>query len=183
MSPTRISWIACAALLWAGATFPAGLFAGSAEPEPALSPTGQSVRRAYLVKVYSICHYAEPPLRGDVFAHAGLRRVELVFALSVGPERLKNEIAKAMRDRATPEEWTRLQDAVRAFEAPITAGVSAGDRIILDWWPDGTLVTRLGERELSRIHDPDFAAAMWGLWLGERSLVNRDDLLRAWKRS
>lgn len=183
MNPTRISWIVGAVLLWAGAALPAGLFAESAEPEPALSPTGKSVRRAYLMKVYSISHYAEPPLRGDVFTHAGLRRVELVFALSVGPERLKNEIAKAMHDRATPEEWMRLQDTVRAFETPITAGVSAGDRITLDWWPDGTLVTRFGERELSRINDPAFAAAMWGLWLGERSLVDRDDLLRAWKRS
>ncbi len=182
MNPTRTCWIVCAVLGWWAAALPDGLFAESPEPKPALSPTGQSVRRAYLVKVYSIYHYAEPPLRGDVFTHAGLRRVELVFALSVGPERLKDEIAKAMRDRATPEEWTRLQDSVRAFEAPITAGVSGGDRITLDWWPDGTLVTRFGERELSRIHDPAFAAAMWGLWLGERSLVDRDDLLRAWKR-
>ncbi|MDP1579736.1 MAG: chalcone isomerase family protein [Candidatus Didemnitutus sp.] len=155
--------------------------ASVAAAEPVLHLTGESARRTFLVKVYDISHYAEPPLGDDVFAHAGLRRVEMVFALSVGPERLKTEIAKALRDRATPEEWERMQPSLRAFETPITAGIGKSDRFVLDWFADGTLVSRFQGRELSRITDDAFAAAMWGLWLGERSLVNRADLLREWR--
>ncbi len=156
--------------------------AETVSPDPKLESTGSSARRKFFVKVYDITHYAEPPLHGDVFQHAGLRRVEMVFALAIAPGQLKTEIRRSLQDRTTPEMWMRLQKSLQAFEDPITTGVRSGDTFTLDWWPDGTLVSRFGDKELGRIQDPDFAAALWGLWLGPQSLVDRDALLRSWRR-
>lgn len=147
--------------LLAGLTFFAFAMAETAPtPEPKLEPTGRSLRCKFFVKVYDITHYVEPPLRGDVSTHAGLRRVEMVFAVTVGPDQLKSEIRRALQDRTTPEIWTRLQKSLQAFEEPITAGVKSGDVFTLDWWPDGTLVSRFGDRELGCIQDPEFAASL-----------------------
>ena len=167
-------WVAALALTGSAVGMPT-------EDEPAMRLTGESARRKFLIKVYSIRHYAEPPLRGDVFAHPGQRRIEMVFALAVGPERLKQEISKALRDRATPDEWARMQPSLRAFELPITSGVKRVDRFKLDWHAGDTLVSHFNAQQLTRIHDREFAVAMWSLWMGAWSLVDRNHLLRDWR--
>lgn len=145
-----------------------------------LIQTGESARRKFFVKVYDIAHFAAPPLQGTIFTHAGTKRVEMVFALQVGPERLRAEIAKAIRDRVDDRVWDRLKAPLAAFSNPIAGRVKAGDRFRLDWKPDGTLVSTFNDLELSRVRDAEFAAAMWSIWLGSRSLVDRDELLREW---
>jgi len=143
-----------------------------------LDQTGWAKRYFFLFQVYRMAHYAPSDFQGEALSsEAAPKRISMVFSRDVGGARLRSDFRKSLKQRVSEEEWQALAPAVAAFCAPITSGVERGDRFTLDWLPDGAIESRFNGKTLCRVEDPRFARALWSIWFGPDSVVNRDDLL------
>ena len=165
--------------------FPDPFTISISQREPLLfQKTGESIRRAYFVQVYRIAHYADKKSgESNILDYQGHKAVSMVFMRKINGPRIQAEVKKAIRDRISPDEWIAVKDSASIFCEPFSTGaVKKGDEYSVVWFPDGRVVNKFNGKEIGGIQDQRFARALWNIWVGEKSLVDAEDLLGAWYR-
>lgn len=139
---------------------------------------GLRTRTVFRVKVYAIALYvADSALAGPLAAHRGqvgtpafyrdlvrgdfLKEVHLRFTRDLD----RGTIQEAMRDALAGGNKARVDAFVSYFPE-----IKAGQECVLRWIPGGTLETVIAGEAKPPIADRDFAAAVFGVWLGERPI-------------
>lgn len=147
-----------------------------------LIKTGESQRKKLIFPVYRIAHYTDRRSGlGDILDYSGPKAVSMIFQRKIGGQRIEKEVKKAIRERVSSEEWDSLRDTATAFCKPYAAGtVDAGDVYSVVWNSEGWLISEFNGKEISRLQHGQFARALWSIWVGRQSLVNRADLLGDW---
>jgi hypothetical protein len=160
-----------------------------------LSLLGMGVRTKsiFRVKVYAIGLYvADAALAGPLAAHKGKldtpefyrdlvwgdfeKQVNMKFVRDV----TRAEVQEAFREALPQVNRARLDEFAAHF-----VDTKQGQEYILRWAPGGVLETSFISQPNTPIADKDFAAAVFGIWLGEypiqadikRDLVSRAPLL------
>jgi hypothetical protein len=142
----------------------------------ALLGVGLRTRTIFQVKVYAIGLYvADAALAGPLAAHKAApagpalyrdlvrgdfpKELHLKFVRDVG----QSTIQEAMRESLGGADKGRLDGFVAYFPE-----IKAGQECVLRWAPGGTLETLMAGQPKPPIADREFAAAVFGVWLGEK---------------
>jgi hypothetical protein len=137
------------------------------------------------VKVYVVALYvADGALAGPLAAHRGRsatpdlyrelvagdfdKRLVLRFVRDLG----RDQIAGAMREALAGRADARLLEQFVSYFSEL----KQGQECVLRWAPGGALEVTMAGRPHAPIADPAFAAAVFGLYVGERPL--QDDIKR-----
>ena len=143
---------------------------------------GLRTRTMLKVKVYAIGLYADDAaLAGPLAAHKGKTSSPEFYRDLVWGDFPKHVVLKFTRDVST----SQIQGAFRevlpnANKARVDAFVSyfgdtkVGQEYVIRWAPGGTLETTVVGAAKPPIADKDFAAAVFGIWLGEKPI--QDDI-------
>jgi len=143
--------------------------------ELSLLGVGLRTRTIFKVKVYAVALYvADTALSGPLAAHRGKLGAPAFYRDLVQGDFAKEVHLRFVRalDRQT------IQDAMRealagADRARVDAFVSyfpeikAGQECVIRWAPGGTLETLMAGQPKPPIADKSFAAAVFGVWLGD----------------
>jgi hypothetical protein len=137
---------------------------------------GVRTRTLFKVKVYAIALYVDDAaLGGPLAAQKGnlgspafyeqlvsgdfRKELHLTFVRDIDRQTIQRTLGDAFSgaDRAKVERFTEYFPAIRA-----------GQTCVIRWEPGGTLATSVAGVAKPPIADKRFAAAVFGLWLGER---------------
>jgi hypothetical protein len=148
----------------------------------ALLGLGLRTRTFLKVKVYAIGLYvADSALGGSLAAYKGQTSspafykalVEGDFPKEVRLRFTRNleakQIQEAMREALGKADRARVDQFVSYFPA-----IKQGDECVIRWAPGGTLETVMAGTAKPPIADKAFAAAVFGVWLGEKPI--QDDI-------
>jgi hypothetical protein len=145
---------------------------------------GLRTRTMFNVKVYAIGLYVDDAaLSGPLAAHKGKTSSPEFYRDLVRGDFPKHVVMKFTRDVST----SQIQGAFRevlpsASKARVDAFVGyfgdtkVGQEYVIRWAPGGVLETTVAGAAKPPIADKDFAAAVFGIWLGEKPI--QDDIKR-----
>jgi Chalcone isomerase-like len=152
--------------------------------------TGLRTRTMLKVKVYAIGLYADgEALKGPLAAFKGRttspdfykalvwgdfpRQVTLKFARDV----TRDQIQGAFREVLTTAEKAKADAFVGYF-----GDTKSGQEYVIRWTPGRGLLSTVAGQEKAAIDDKNFAAAVFGIWLGDKPIqddIKRDLVARA----
>lgn len=147
--------------------------------------TGTAVRKKVVFKVYGIAHYAQDPQAGsekELFAamltDGKAKQITMEFVRDVDVASIQNAYRDGFEENASPEESKTIAPLVQKFLAYFTNDVKENDRFVLRWLPGGTILAQTQGTDHPAITNPAFARVLWSIWMGEDSIVDRDDLVQ-----
>ena len=128
------------------------------------------------VKVYAVGFYvADSALAGPLAAHKGKTDSPAFYKDLVWGDFGKQIVMKFTRDvsadqirgafRETLEGTTKLEQFLGYF-----GDTKEGQEYVITWKPGGILATKVAGVDKPEIGDKNFAAAVFGIWLGEKPI-------------
>jgi hypothetical protein len=150
--------------------------------ELSLLGVGLRTRTVFRVKVYAIGLYvADAALAGPLAAHRGALETPAFYRDLIGGDFAKEVVLKFTRDVDRPTIQEAMREAlVGTDRARLDAFVGyfpeikTGQECLIRWAPGGTLETVMAGQPRPPIPDRAFAAAVFGVWLGDRPI--QDDI-------
>jgi len=140
--------------------------------EMALRGAG-TLRYGLFFKAYVAALYAGDTRSRELLHPTTPRRLEIVYFVDIGRERITAFAEDRLRDQLGASAWNSLAARVRAWHAKFR-DVRDGDRYVMQY-SDGKLSLSLNGEVLAVVADPELATAYFGIWLGEQPI---DDGLR-----
>lgn len=167
-----------------GKTFPVQMVVTHEGKNYGLTLTGTTVRKKVVFKVYAIAHYAEDPQAGsldDVIAatlqDGKAKEIVMEFVREVGVDNIQSAYRDGFKENATESEAKAIAPLVEQFLAYFTKDVKENDRFVLQWLPGGVVIAQTQGTTHPAITNPTFARVLWSIWLGEDSIVDREELV------
>lgn len=168
-----------------GKVFPREISFSYNDVDYTLAATGTAVRKKFVFKVYGMVHYMENPSTGNkeeifnaVLSNNSAKQLTLDFARDVGEDKIKDAFQDGFNKNATKEELQDIRQLVNEFLGYFTSEVKKNEQYVFRWLPDGTLISIVQGEEQPAIQSETFSRVLWTIWLGENSIVKRDDLIR-----
>lgn len=151
----------------------------------ALRQTGQTIRRQYFMQIYAMAHYLEvsPPVvanesaYGAIIEFPGIKQIKMVFLRSLSASQIRNSLLSSLKSNAEGDDLARMQPDIDRFMSAIDDDVERGDEFVLRWYADGTMDSLYQGTRISSIENSELARAMWTIWFGESSVVDRAALV------
>lgn len=149
-----------------------------------LQATGVSTRKKFFVKVYSIASYLEK--RADTSGNIlqaimqtdQAKQLTMKWVHEASIERVRNGYQESFQNTLTSDQYGQLRNEIETFISFFSQAVQKGDEHILRSLPGGVVDVIINGRRVGSIPNQEFAKALWSLWFGEKSVVNRDQLLK-----
>lgn len=146
--------------------------------------TGVATRKKLIVKVYSIAHYIEDAASfnksnffQEVLKEGKAKQFTMKWVRDVPVDKVQeayhDSFNKVLAGKGTPQ----VNQSVEKFLTFFNAEAKKGDEYVLRWIPGGTVDVQINGKNVGVVTDKDFAAALWSIWFGENSVVNRDQLI------
>jgi hypothetical protein len=134
------------------------------------------------VKVYAAGFYvADAALGGPLAAHKGKANTPDFYKELVWGDFGKQIVMKFTRGVTTDQIQGAFRDSLKGAEAAklnqflgYFGDTKEGEEYVLTWKPGGTLATKVAGADKPEIADKNFAAAVFGIWLGEKPI--QDDI-------
>jgi RNase H-fold protein (predicted Holliday junction resolvase) len=147
--------------------------------------TGLAVRKKFFMKIYSMAHYIEqkPDASGDEFyqhilQQHGAKQIKMVFLRVLTAEQIQKSLITGFKLNTNKEEYLQIRPQVEKFLRAIDEDVKQNDEFIIRWLPDGTMLSIFQGEEISSIKNEQFASALWSIWFGNNSVVDRESLIK-----
>lgn len=161
-----------------GKTFPKTITFQHQGEQFNLSGTGVSTRKKFFVKVYSIASYIEDPSsvkEGDIFNNIlnskQAKQLTSIWLRNVGQNKVQDGYRDSLK-KVTSGNSSEIDKFISFF-----GDVNNGDTHIIRWLPDGTITVTINGEEKGSIKNEQFAKALWSVWFGKDSVVNRNKLI------
>lgn len=149
-----------------------------------LEATGVATRKKFFVKVYSVAHYLQKdafPVSGDKFAQiltdGKAKQLTIKWVHKADAKKVQEGYLESFKNSLTAEEFSGLQDKIDQYVHFFSSDVQKGDEHILRWFPGGIIEVVINGAKAGSITDPGFAKSLWSLWFGEKSVVDRNQLI------
>ncbi len=154
-----------------------------------LNLTGQTIRKKFFLKIYSMAHYIEnksgnsfsensdKDIYSTLLKHNGAKQISMVFKRALTAKQIKESLTSGMKKNSAEGEYEQILLSVGIFNRAITADVKENDEFTLRWFTDGTLVSLFQGQEISAIEDKQFAKILWSIWFSDKSVVKRERLI------
>lgn len=150
-----------------------------------LQLTGEAIRKKFFVSVYEVGHYLE---KGTVISGTNkfqailnddkiAKQLTFKWLRDVGADKIKDGYREAFKNSLSDSEFKQLQSQINQFLGYFNQEAKKGDEYIFRWLPGGRVEIRLKYDSIGTIDTP-FARALWAIWLGDKSVVDRNKLLK-----
>lgn len=150
-----------------------------------LQATGAAVRRKWFIKGYVIAHYMEDPVKGDqdtvlkdVFSNDKAKQLTMYWLhrlpLQLVKEGYTESLVKVLKDN----ELAQLQPDIDKYISFFTKDSEEGDVHKIKWLPGGHIEVIVNDKKVGGFVNPELAKAMWMMWFGPDSVVNRKALIK-----
>jgi len=150
--------------------------------EMSLLGIGLRTKTMLKVKVYAIGFYvADSALAGPLAAHKGKLGTPAFYKDLVSGDFEKQIVMKYTRDLSADQIQEAFREALAGADPTkvsqflaLFGPIKEGQECVLAWKPGGLLEARPPDMVAKPIEDKAFAAAVFGIWLGERPI--QDDI-------
>ena len=135
---------------------------------------------AMLFDVYAGALYLPSGIPGQTWSTDVPKRLELSYFREIEAKGFGDASDKLLQDNLLPTEYQALAKRLQTFYG-FFRDVKPGDRYSINYLPEQGTELRLNEQPLGRVAGADFAAAYFGLWLGDEPISKgfRDRLLES----
>ncbi len=145
-----------------------------------LSATGASTRKKFIVKVYSIASYIENPSKekgiDQMLDPSKAKQLTQIFMQKVDKQKFTNILNESLSKNIPNDQKTALKPVVSDFLSLFTA-VKVNDVHDLRWFPGGVIELHVNGAKVGTVQSEDFAVALWKIWFGKDSVVNRNEMV------
>lgn len=149
-----------------------------------LQATGMAVRKKFFVKVYSMAHYLQDGAsvrQGNVLQEImndnRAKQITMKWLHEASAEKQKEGYMETFRKVLTENEFDQLQSDINQFISYFNQDAKKGDEYIIRWLPGGKIELMMNGKRVGSLKDKNFAKALWSIWFGDKSVVNRDNLI------
>lgn len=149
-----------------------------------LKATGATSRSFFVVKVYSVAHYmARSPLEktenpfDGVLDSEGPKQLTLRWLRPVELSKIQDSYYETFDKAFTEEQKDAFRYDIEKFIGSYDRDARKGDEHILYWTNAGALQIWYSGKLLGEIPNKEFARAIWSLWFGPKSVVDRSKLV------
>jgi hypothetical protein len=150
-----------------------------------LQGTGVATRKKFFVNVYSVAHYIEggrqlkysSDIWRQIFSDDKAKQLTLIWARNVDAAVVQEGYTETLKKILSPVEYRKFREQIDAFLSLAGKNVRSHDRHILRWIPGGILEIEINGEKVGTIQDTEFLEAVWKIWLGPKSVVNRNQLI------
>jgi hypothetical protein len=168
-----------------GKLFPAEIKVNNNGKEYALKCTGVAVRKKLIFKVYGIAHYMQDPGKAndfktafnEVLTEGKAKQIVMDFARDVEIAKIKEAYTDGFKEALTSTEFQQLQQVINQFLGYFSKDVKENERFTLRWLPEGVVTANIQGEEKPAITNGTFARALWSIWFGDDSIVDREKLV------
>jgi hypothetical protein len=149
-----------------------------------LSLTGTTVRKKMIFKVYGIAHHMEDPQTGSlesviagVLTDGKAKQITMEFVRDVDVEKIQGAYRDGFKENTTEADAKAIAPLVEQFLGYFKKEIKENDRFVLQWLPGGVIIAETQGTTHPAIKNVTFAKALWSIWMGEDSIVDREDLV------
>jgi hypothetical protein len=167
-----------------GKTFPTAVTVSHEGKNLTLALTGTTVRKKIIVKVYAVAHYMQDPPTGKekdlypaILTDGKAKQLTMEFVRDVTVSQIRGAYHDGFEENATKEEMNALAPLLEKFLGNFTNDVKENDRFVLRWLPGGVVQAQVQGVDKPAVTNATFARILWSIWLGEDSIVDREDLV------
>jgi len=127
------------------------------------------LRYRWVFKGYVAALYLPPGVAAERVLEDLPKRLELEYFWAIGARDFGAAAEQLLAQSLSPAELDRLRERMARLHAAYR-DVEPGDRYALDYHPDTGTTLRLNGEPLETVPGADFAAAYFGIWLGNPPL-------------
>lgn len=166
-----------------GATFPKQVSFNHDGKNYDLDITGVATRKKFFVKVYSVASYLqnEAVSKGDtlreIMSDAWAKQLTLKWVHDGDLKRVRDGYLESFKNALGDQQFQELQPEINQYLSFFAQDVQKGDVHTLRWLPGGFIEILINDQSVGNITNEKFAHALWSLWFGSKSFVNRKSLL------
>lgn len=167
-----------------GASFPSTVSFESGGKTVKLQATGVATRKKLVISVYSVASYLEEGVAIDlkdkfkgILDAKGAKQLTLKWARNVPLDKIKEAYQDSFKNVFSEQEAATLKDEIAKFVAGFSADAEKGEEYILRWEAPGKVTVNIKGKEVVSLSNESFAKGLWSIWFGEKSVVNRDQLV------
>ena len=133
---------------------------------------------AMLFDVYAGALYLPKGVPGQSWSNDIPKRLELSYFREIEGKGFAEASDKLLQDNLLPAEYQALEKRLQTFYR-FFRDVKPGDRYSINYLPEKGTELRFNENPLGHVPGADFAAAYFGIWLGDEPISKgfRDRLL------
>jgi hypothetical protein len=151
-----------------------------------LKYTGESSRKKFFVKVYNVASYVQDGVfkGGNKFDEIlqdnnGIKRLDIKWVHEASKDKVKEGWEESFKSHLSDQQYAALQPDIQKFVGFLTAeDTKVGDEQVFTWLANGSVGVQLNGKNLGTIDNKDFGKALWTLYFGPKSVVDRDKLLQ-----
>lgn len=165
-----------------GQSFPDTVTVSVDGKDTTLTGTGVSTRKKFFVKVYSVAHYMQDPkgsgndLFDEILNSDKPKQLFLKWVRSASGKKVQDGYKESF-DKVVSRGQSNVQSDVDKYIGFFSKGVTEGNTHQMNWLPDGTIEVYINGNQVGSIKNKDFAKALWEIWFGRKSVVNRNQLV------
>lgn len=170
-----------------GVTFPKEISIESKGRTYQLQATGVSTRKKFFVKIYSIASYLQVPILAnenafqEIMQNDKAHQLTLKWVYAAPTQKVKDGYVESFKNVLTDQDYTKVQSEIDQFIGYFNQDIKKGDEHILRWLPGGYIEVLINSKSVGKITNQDFATALWSIWFGKNSVVDRDQLVSLMK--
>ncbi len=150
-----------------------------------LTPTGVATRTKFIIKIYSMAHYMDQPPKGDankifqeILTDNRAKEMQIQWTYAVDLARFSDGFRESFHKVLNDEQYKTLQPSIDQFIGFFKHNINLKDKHVINWLPGGTIEVEVnGEKQGTIANNKDFAVALWSIWFGPHSVVNRNRLI------
>lgn len=167
-----------------GKVFPANVSFTSEGNNYNLDATGVSTRTKFFVKVYSVAHYLQKStdvnsknIFNQIFSDDKAKQLTLIWVRDVDSRTIKDGYMDTFKKVFSQEQQKELNGQIEQFLGFFNENAKINDRQVIRWIPGGIIEVDINGVKKGQVKSVDFAKAVWGIWLGAKSVVPRNQLV------
>lgn len=150
-----------------------------------LQATGVATRKKMIVKVYSVAHYLQKGISKSNYADKlqsimsddTAKQLSIKWLRDIGADKVQGGFEESFHKVLQGQGYAHLKGEINNFLQFFNQGVRKGDESVIRWLPGGYVEVLLNGTKVGSLTSADFAKALWSIWFGQNSVVNRNDLI------
>lgn len=168
-----------------GVSFPKEVSFEENGKQVTLEATGVATRQKLFTKIYSVVHYLQDPSSKSQTAlfeeilhnDSKAKQLTLHWVRAVNTKSIKEAYEEAIHKTMSEEERNNMSAEIATFLGFFKQDANVGDIYTFRWTPKGLLSFEINGNKIGKIDNIVFAKAIWSIWLGKQSVVNRAKLV------
>ena len=149
-----------------------------------LHMTGASTRKKFFVTVYHVAHYMEP-VEGqhsseskfqEVMRANKVKQLTMRWSRNLEAEKVQEGYRQSFKN-ALEGHSNHVQNEINQYIQFFSDDVKKNDEHQLRWIPEGKIEVIINGGAPKVIDNKEFAQVLWSIWFGNKSVVNREQLV------